>query len=1170
MNQTFSTVAQYLSRALAPFAKALAGADQSVIEYVEQLGWTLPAVPQALRDLQSSSNGFFGSLAQLEVALNAEGADSDVLGERTAELLLDFGLFTVAVKKLPARLKEQLPAEFVAATRIDEEILNRIFNDSLSRHLEYESPDVFLLARLLGLVEVVPREAESTRFQPAFDERTIRWDRLGPLVSNPAAVMRDVYGWGTPTIDSEKLLMALRDLSIVFFAPAFFDYSDRPLLRSIIPELPETVLPARGLLVTMFKDMPVEVFVGLYPLPTRSPDELQGLALTLSGLATLAESVAITPELSLNFKTQVDLAAGVALAVWPDRSPRLLGNINTAASALVEGATTKLGIQYAPPDPKERLELLSFDGFQLDALRFSFETGLAVSAGVSDVYLQATALGLRIRLGGLGQDSFLAQLLPDDLSLEFDLTVGWSINRGFHWGFGDGPTITIPIGKRIGPVQIDKLDVAATSLEKGFQIALGVSGGSQIGPVFARVEGLGVAITVDSRSGNLGPVDVGFSAVAPKGIGLSIDVPVVTGGGFLVLDTQKREYAGFVQLSIQDRFTVTAIGVITTRLPNGAGGFSMVVLITAQGFAPMQLGLGFKLTGIGGLLAVNRTFDENALRAGLKEQTLDSVMFPKDPIRNAPQILSKLNKVFPPATGRHLFGPMVQISWGTPTLITAELAIVLEFGKRLRLLILAQLAAILPEPKNDLVRMQMEAVGMLDFDQGTAELDATLRDSRLLKKFVLTGDVALRLKWKSSPNFALAVGGLHPAFNPPPNFPRLERIAINLSAGDNPRLRCEAYIALTSNTVQFGARAELYAAAAGFSVHGDIGFDVLIQLDPFSFIADFHAQVQLKRGSTNLFKVKLEGSLSGPRPLHVTGKATFDILWWSYSIRIDKTLVAGQQPPLAAPVDVLPLLKEALSNPGNWGGQLPAGRPLATLRENPGAASDVLLHPLGSLTVKQSVVPLNFDISRFGQSVPAGARRFSLAVDLSGHALDIHTVNDFFARAQFVELTDDQKLSAPSFESMTAGLTMSSDEFSFSANRADWIEVNTIEFETWILDEEIDTLRRSEAELPKQPNAPVLLYQLSAQLFSKQASFGAAANSAVRRTGNARYRTTTIGKYQISKEGWTIVATEDLQPASKAASYSEATQTLQELRQKDPARAAGLRIARLSEIQKSG
>ena len=84
------------------------------------------------------------------------------------------------------------------------------------------------------------------------------------------------------------------------------------------------------------------------------------------------------------------------------------------------------------------------------------------------------------------------------------------------------------------------------------------------------------------------------------------------------------------------------------------------------------------------------------------------------------------------------------------------------------------------------MRLQMDAVGVIDFDQGTAALDATLYDSRLLKKFVLTGDMAMRLNWEGSPNFALAVGGLHPAFNPPPNFPKLERIAINLVVGRQP------------------------------------------------------------------------------------------------------------------------------------------------------------------------------------------------------------------------------------------------------------------------------------------------------------------------------------------------------------------------------------------------
>ena len=49
----------------------------------------------------------------------------------------------------------------------------------------------------------------------------------------------------------------------------------------------------------------------------------------------------------------------------------------------------------------------------------------------------------------------------------------------------------------------------------------------------------------------------------------------------------------------------------------------------------------------------------------------------------------------------------------------------------------------------------------------------------------------------------------------------------------------------------------------------------------------------------------------------------------------------------------------------------------------------------------------------------------------------------------------------------------------------------------------------------------------------KQARFGAAGISELRRTGNAKYRT-TMAKHRIAKEGWSIVATADLtvQPVS--------------------------------------
>jgi len=86
-----------------------------------------------------------------------------------------------------------------------------------------------------------------------------------------------------------------------------------------------------------------------------------------------------------------------------------------------------------------------------------------------------------------------------------------------------------------------------------------------------------------------------------------------------------------------------------------------------------------------------------------------------------------------------------------------------------------------------------------------------------------------------------------------------------------------------------------------------------------------------------------------------------------------------QDPIRNAPVEVLPRLQEALGQPGNWSAKLPDGSgSLAQLRANAGAATDILLHPLGTLTVKQGVVPLNLDISCFGSAAPAGARRFTI------------------------------------------------------------------------------------------------------------------------------------------------------------------------------------------------
>jgi len=152
---------------------------------------------------------------------------------------------------------------------------------------------------------------------------------------------------------------------------------------------------------------------------------------------------------------------------------------------------------------------------------------------------------------------------------------------------------------------------------------------------------------------------------------------------------------------------------------------------------------------------------------------------------------------------------------------------------------------------------------------------------------------------------------------------------------------------------------------------------------------------------------------------------------------------------------------------------------------------------------------------------------------------------------------------------MPAGVTFGSDQFVFSTDERDCLEVNAIEFETWILDKDANEMRHSDPEDATNPKA---LYRLTATLLSQQARFGAAGRSQTRRTGSSRYRT-TLDKYQVVKEGWTIVAKADLTvqalpgvEAGKPASYEEAVQGLRQLRQEQPSQRGLLKILRPSEL----
>ena len=137
--------------------------------------------------------------------------------------------------------------------------------------------------------------------------------------------------------------------------------------------------------------------------------------------------------------------------------------------------------------------------------------------------------------------------------------------------------------------------------------------------------------------------------------------------------------------------------------------------------------------------------------------------------------------------------------------------------------------AALPADDIAILTLQVNFFGTLDFKTGRLQFDASLYDSHILG-YTLTGDMAFRFYWLDDANLLLTAGGFNPAYTPPPmNLPQLSRISIVLFEG-NPDVRAEGYFAVTSNTVQFGARIELNYGVHGFSVSGFLSLDAVVTL----------------------------------------------------------------------------------------------------------------------------------------------------------------------------------------------------------------------------------------------------------------------------------------------------------------------------------------------------
>lgn len=1007
---TFEIIITDLARILKPLADAAETGADGVRELADEAGLDLNRIlsQTGFQDLLNAANSFKNLYGTLRPIADTSQVDTTQLPSLIAEIrsLID------SVKNLDnLQVKSGVPAEFAA-------IGKRLLDHLIFTYLFDYHPAANFLLLLFGIIDTKGQQ------QKVFPQ--MNYARLPKVFTDIGGLAGDVYDWGTNDFDSDLLLVRLQPLlryggitaQLVPIeaatSPAGID-TERPLADQQL-RIPLFEVKRSG------DDS--EVGLSLIPLAP-SGNKSRGIALVPFGIATVEEKIRLQDNWQLKIQASADSLIPWGIAVRPE-GVELTG---LAGSIPPPRANLAITVEREIPSDMRTLLLGSVDGPRVELGTIGLKIGLEFERDWN-FFIELPVRDLRTVISVAEGDGFLQKILPENgVEANFDLALGISPAHGVYFRGSTGLEILLPTHISLGPLEFQSLTICLKISNGAIPITAGATIKAHLGPLKASVEDLGIQATFsfsDNNSGNLGPIDLSLGFKPPNGVGLAIDTGVVKGGGYLYFDFDKEEYAGALELVFSEFLTLKAIGLITTRMPDGSKGFSLLVIITAEFGSPIQLSFGFTLNCLGGLLALNRTMRLQPLVEGVRTGAVNSVMFPTNVVENAPRIISDLRTFFPPQLEIFLIGPMAKIGWGTPSLVTLSLGIIIEIPGNIAILGILKVA--LPDEDAALLVLQVNFMGAIEFDKKRAWIFAGLYESRVLF-ITIEGQMGVLVAWGDNANFVVSVGGFHPAFNPPPlPFPEPNRIAVSILNTSFAKIRAEGYFAVTSNTVQFGARAELFFGVSAFKIDGHIAFDALFQFSPFYFIISISSSLGVKVFGIGLFSVRMRGSLEGPTPWHVEGTGSISLLF--FDIDVDFSHTWGEEAETTLPpIQVMPLLKAEYEKLENWRAEVPAANNILVSLRKIETTEDIVLHPVGTLKISQRLAPLDLTIDKLGAQKPSDANYFTLSVDTEGvNAEDIEEIaaaEEMFAMPQFKDMADSKKLSSPAFEKQKGGVEVS-------------------------------------------------------------------------------------------------------------------------------------------------
>lgn len=548
---------------------------------------------------------------------------------------------------------------------------------------------------------------------------------------------------------------------------------------------------------------------------------------------------------------------------------------------------------------------------------------------------------------------------------------------------------------------------------------LGLHADVALGPLALRVDAPRLVTSFDGAA----PLDLGLQP--PSSVGVSLGFPPFGGSGSLEYHREPRaRFAGALglRLGVVD---VRAFGVVE----DAPGALAVALLLVARFTPGIQLGFGFALSAVGGLVCVNRTIDVEEIRRRISDGSASEALFAGDPERNAPDVLRALETMFTPKAGAAVVGPTVQVTWleitGTGmAFMEGSLAVLIEFPGPARIVLLGRLVVQVPPKELPLLHLQVDALGVLDFARSTLSVDASLVNSHALGIFTVSGDAAARLSWGERPYALLSVGGFYPGFKPEPALERpLRRLGLAL---DSPLpgiyVRAEAYFGATPNTLQFGGRLEAGIGAGPVEAGGFVQLDALLQRDPFRFAVDYAAGFSVSFAGEDLGSITISGRITGPGPITITASFEFEVLFleisWSDTFTLGSAAAVGR-PTLTAASE----LDRELRNLRNLHAPELADSAVVLRPASP-PTDAALVAPTGRVVWAQTTMPLATPLRRIRDVPLGGPDEANVELADPSVASSVEPADEWFSPASFLELSGADALNRPSFERLRAGLAI--------------------------------------------------------------------------------------------------------------------------------------------------